>query len=102
MLSGIVQCCPLAGRIGRSRRCGPGACRVGSVPGDHAAVKTHEQPSSGPDEATLALQHELADLMKRDSPTFVAVVRHADQLAATGTARNDAYRLALTAAAKVR
>lgn len=63
------------------------------------AVKTHQQPTAGPDEATLALQHELADLLKRDSPAFVAVVRHADQLAAAGTARNEAYRLALTAAA---
>lgn len=62
-------------------------------------MKTHEQPTTGPDEPTLALQHELADLIKRDGPAFVAVVRHADQLAAAGAARNEAYRLALTAAA---
>lgn len=61
-------------------------------------MKTHEQPTAGPDAETLALQRELADLMKSDGPAFVAVVRPADQLVAAGAARNEAYRLALCAA----
>lgn len=60
-------------------------------------MKTSEQPSVGPDEASRALTRRLADLAKSDSPRFADVVRAADTAMARGVPRDEAYWAALVA-----
>jgi hypothetical protein len=58
-------------------------------------MKTHAQPTGGPDDATRDLTRRLADLAKSDGPRFAAVVRAADAAQAAGVDRDEAYRAAL-------
>lgn len=62
---------------------------------EYGAVRTSDQQTDGPDDATRALTRRLADLAKRDGARFAAVVRAADAAQAAGAPRDEAYRMAL-------
>lgn len=59
-------------------------------------VPTYQQPPNSPDGRRRRLVSALADLCRRDSATFAAVVRRADQLQASGVDPEVARLRALT------